>query len=197
MEKFRSLVRAMAHPTRCRILTVLCESVDGASVRQLAEQVGEPRRKVRYHLDLLIEQGLVTLAAERKRRGVLEHYYRSEQLPMIPTAYHWLIGRESSEQIAKQVLWHVLADARAAVAAGLFGSGPLGHVEARLTGDVDPQGWEELTAVHDKALDEMQSVLAESRIRLLDADRQPMPFVSAQFLFQKALPRPGERGSSA
>jgi DNA-binding transcriptional ArsR family regulator len=68
-------VRALAHPTRPRILR---ELADGGTMspKQLAEQLDEPLGNVSYHVRTLKAAGLLTLDRKVPRRGAVEHYYR-------------------------------------------------------------------------------------------------------------------------
>ena len=69
------LVKALAHPLRVQILTVLEERV--ASPSDLAEELEAPLGNVSYHVRTLSELGLLKLVRRRTRRGAVEHYYRA------------------------------------------------------------------------------------------------------------------------
>src|SRR5919199_6439256 len=69
------LVKALAHPLRVQILTVLEERV--ASPSDLAEELGAPLGNVSYHVRTLADLGLLKLVRRRTRRGAVEHYYRA------------------------------------------------------------------------------------------------------------------------
>ena len=69
------LVKALAHPLRVQILSVLEERV--ASPSDLAEELDAPLGNVSYHVRTLAELGLLKLVRRRTRRGAVEHYYRA------------------------------------------------------------------------------------------------------------------------
>src|SRR5829696_3645375 len=69
------LVKALAHPLRVQILSVLEERV--ASPSDLAEELGAPLGNVSYHVRTLSDLGLLKLVRRRTRRGAVEHYYRA------------------------------------------------------------------------------------------------------------------------
>src|SRR3954466_6238093 len=69
------LVKALAHPLRVQILSVLEERV--ASPSDLAEELGAPLGNVSYHVRTLTELGLLKLVKRRTRRGAVEHYYKT------------------------------------------------------------------------------------------------------------------------
>src|SRR3954466_13898107 len=71
------LVKALAHPLRVQILTVLEERV--ASPSDLAEELGAPLGNVSYHVRTLSDLGLLKLVRRRTRRGAVEHYYRARE----------------------------------------------------------------------------------------------------------------------
>jgi DNA-binding transcriptional ArsR family regulator len=61
-------------PVRARLLT---ELVEPASAGALAHRVGIARQKVNYHLRALETHGLVELAEERRRGGIVERLMRA------------------------------------------------------------------------------------------------------------------------
>lgn len=69
------LVKALAHPLRVQILSVLEERV--ASPSSLAEELGAPLGNVSYHVRTLADLGLLKLVRRRTRRGAVEHYYQA------------------------------------------------------------------------------------------------------------------------
>lgn len=60
-------------PLRSKLLGLLTE--EPASAAQLADKVGLPRQKVRYHLKTLDEHGLVTQVESRRHGGITERFY--------------------------------------------------------------------------------------------------------------------------
>src|SRR3954467_6503169 len=69
------LVKALAHPLRVQILSVLEERT--ASPSDLAEELGAPLGNVSYHVRTLTDLGLLKLVRRRTRRGAVEHYYKA------------------------------------------------------------------------------------------------------------------------
>ena len=69
------LVKALAHPLRVQILSVLEQRV--ASPSDLAEELGAPLGNVSYHVRTLADLGLLKLVRRRTRRGAVEHYYQA------------------------------------------------------------------------------------------------------------------------
>jgi DNA-binding transcriptional ArsR family regulator len=77
-------LRALADPVRLAILAALDMQVpDGElpvmSVKELAQQLGEPQTKLYRHVKQLQAAGLIEVAATRMVSGILEQRYRARQ----------------------------------------------------------------------------------------------------------------------
>lgn len=183
-EQFQALLEAMEDPFRSRLLYAIADyRREGVSVRQLAERLGESNRRVRYHVDSLAAYGLVAVAKEEPRRGVVERFYRTEREPTISKEEISLIEDDRIRKISMHIFKAILADASAAASAGMFGTRP-DEATIRIRGDVDSQGWEELHATHELALDRIRAILAKAEERLRESEERPIPAVSALLLFE-------------
>ncbi|HEX5592306.1 MAG TPA: helix-turn-helix domain-containing protein [Solirubrobacterales bacterium] len=180
-----TLVEAMTHRDRGRVLAVVAER-DQITVGEIAVRLGEPQRKVRYHLGKLIEAGLVRVAGERGRRGAIERWYRATRLPYIHTEQSRRLSPEQMRRIALEVLKLTLADAKAAMEAGGFGIG--GDSQARVSMEVDSQGLDELHEIYRRALAEVMEVRSASRERIIASQEEPKRMVAALFLFRQQWP---------
>jgi len=65
--------RALAHPLRHRLLNLLRQRP--ATLSQLASALGSTKGTVGYHVQLMVDAGLVRLAGTRRVRGGTERYY--------------------------------------------------------------------------------------------------------------------------
>ncbi len=77
-------LRALADPVRLAILSALDTQVPGGelpvrSVKELAQQLGEPQTKLYRHVKQLEAAGLIEVAATRMVSGILEQRYRARQ----------------------------------------------------------------------------------------------------------------------
>jgi DNA-binding transcriptional ArsR family regulator len=178
----RRLAEAMGHPVQSKILFVVADR-PGVTIRQIASRLEEPRRRVRHHLEALIEAGLVSVESEARTRNTMERRYAVELRPHIHTEDAELLSDISQRRISLEILKLILADARTAVANGTFGTHH-GHAEVRFWAEVDQEGWEQLAAIHLNALDEMRAALASCAERLADDDRTAFPVTSALLLFE-------------
>ncbi len=77
-------LRALADPVRLAILSALDTRTPGGelpvmSVKELAQQLGEPQTKLYRHVKQLEAAGLIEVAATRMVSGILEQRYRTRQ----------------------------------------------------------------------------------------------------------------------
>jgi len=180
----RALVAAMAHPVRAKLLSGVAEkSEKGVSVRQLSERTGEPRRRVRYHLDALLKAGLIGIESRRNRGGTVERFYQVEVMPWLTTEDLDELDEELARHMSAQILKAILSDASSAVAAKLFGLRS-GHIVIRMAAEVDEQGWGELGSLQERALRESQAVVARSRERLEETEGPAISALVALLLFE-------------
>ena len=69
------LLGALAHPIR---LAIMRAAVEEFSPKQMADAFGDVSLQlVSYHVRILRDAGLLTLAGTEPRRGALEHFYRA------------------------------------------------------------------------------------------------------------------------
>ncbi len=79
------VVKALAHPTRVRILGVLRER-ELISPVELSHELGVPLGTVGYHVRRLEQLGFLELATRTQRRGAVEHHYRARAALDLPAA---------------------------------------------------------------------------------------------------------------
>lgn len=66
-------LRALADPLRATVLELLLERA--ATVTELARAVHRPKSTVAYHVNLLVEAGLLRVVRTRRVRAIEERYY--------------------------------------------------------------------------------------------------------------------------
>jgi DNA-binding transcriptional ArsR family regulator len=176
-----TLAGAMAHPVRIKLLTAIAERGEaGASVGQLAERTGEPKRKVRYHLDAMVDSGLVGIASEQTRAGVVERYFRATQLPNLDDAAFEELEKSVRRQISVELLKVIFDDVSAAVRAKTL---ERTGVVARLAIEVDEQGWQELSVIHRDTREKLEELRSEIAARLGASTEPPLVAMNALLLF--------------
>jgi DNA-binding transcriptional ArsR family regulator len=66
-------LRALADPLRRTLLELLLERA--ATVTEMAQAVGRPKSTVAYHVNLLLDTGLLRVVRTRRVRAIQERYY--------------------------------------------------------------------------------------------------------------------------
>ena len=70
-------LKALAAPSRLRILYALMPTGRVMSVKELAEELGEPQTRLYRHVKVLESAGLIEVAATRIVSGIVEQRYRA------------------------------------------------------------------------------------------------------------------------
>src|SRR3954454_16508277 len=157
-----ALLRAISHPLRHRLLTML----DGrtASPNQLARELDLPLGRVSYHIRLLADLGAIELVSTEPRRGALEHFYRAVTTVWFSEADWQKLPRSARRGILGQNLQHIFSSVTSAADGGGFENPASVVLRAPL--ELDEQGMTELSAVLREAFDrarEINSRAAERR----------------------------------
>ena len=81
-------LKALSDATRLAILRVLMAGTHAElkvmSVKEIAEEVGQPQTNLYRHIKQLEAQELIVIAGTRLVSGIIEHRYRANQL-----SFHW------------------------------------------------------------------------------------------------------------
>ncbi len=181
----QNIAEAMADPFRIRLLTAVAER-RGITIRQIAARLAETDRKVRYHVEALVEDGLIEVHDEVRRRGTMERHYRVATPIIIRDTDEQWVSEANRRRISLEVLKIVMADATSSVSSGRFGTRD-GHCEVRLRGEVDAQGWDELATVFQNAMDDSQEVIRRSTERREQTGEPGVEVTAALFLFEALL----------
>lgn len=76
-------LKALGDPLRSHICDIVLERA--MSVTELAERVGRPRGSVAYHVDVLVEAGLLQVTHTRQVRAIEERFYgRAARTYLLP-----------------------------------------------------------------------------------------------------------------
>jgi DNA-binding transcriptional ArsR family regulator len=159
-----SLIKALGHPLRWRILEVMIDRSEASPV-ELARLLDQPLATVSHHVRVLRDAGCVELTRTEPRRGAVEHFYRAlapafvdEDWPELP-----LILRRT---VAGQILGRIVEEAVAAGTAGAFDAATA-HVD-RIVVELDERAREELSALLTDVLRRAQAIQARSDERRAD-----------------------------
>ena len=175
------LAKALSHPMRARILTILNERV--ASPNEISEMIDERLPNVSYHVRALLDLGCIELVSTAQRRGAIEHYYRAVVRPFFSDR-DWKklprSGRQAISDVGLQMIWEDVSDA---IKQGTFETRSDRHL-SRSPLQLDETGWEELSQLLAGVLDEAESIEARSAERIKqarDEDGVPTRLVIMQF----------------
>jgi len=163
------LIKALAHPLRVRILSIL-ETRDIASPNEMADELGVSLGVMSYHVRRLHALGFLELVKRTPRRGAIEHHYRAKARPHV-TDEGWaetpsIVKRAMVGASLQQITGYITA---AAVQGG-FDRGDA-HL-SRTVVALDEQGWRELAAEMARLMERVDELQEESleRVKSSGAD---------------------------
>jgi hypothetical protein len=167
----KTVVTGMHNELRAQILILLNERV--ASRPEICKELGATFDAVRYEMEVLkkTKPPLIELVHEKPVRGTVEKFYRAttkayldpSEWPGVPDAVK--AGMRGS------LLGILVDDAVAAVKDGTFDSLEDAHMSWTPM-ILDEQGWEEITAILFRAMQEVIKVKEDSGERLIGEDAE-------------------------
>ena len=176
------LVKALAHPLRLRILSVLEQRE--ASPSELAEELDAPLGNVAYHVRTLADLGLAKLVRRRARRGAVEHYYRVQGSPQVSDRAWAQVPETVKRAIVGTALEQAAGAAFAAAAEGGF-DGDHSRL-ARRSLALDRDGFAALARALERFEREVEEIEAASAKRLQQDDGGPLTAGVVAMLFEGA-----------
>ena len=165
-EAQQRLLKAVSHPLRHRVLTVIDEAGE-ASPKEVAQKLGEPLGRVGHHVRLLARLGAIELTRTEPRRGATEHFYRSILRRYFDDEAAARLPPETRRALVGQYLQRLLGDAAAAAAGTGFD-----HSNAHLSYvllDLDEQGMHAVATLLGETLERVQEIKEASSRRLAGA----------------------------
>jgi DNA-binding transcriptional ArsR family regulator len=158
----RRLAKALSHPLRAHVLTILNEKV--ASPNQIAGELKEPLGNVSYHVKTLAELGCVELVRTEPRRGAIEHFYRAVVRPFFSDRDWKRLPASARQGISDTTLQLIWEDTSEALDAGTFDRRTDRHLSrSRLV--LDEQGWSEVNELLLDTMNRVVEIEAESAKR--------------------------------
>jgi DNA-binding transcriptional ArsR family regulator len=184
-----SLIKALAHPLRWRLLELLTERGESSPV-ELGRLLDQPLATVSHHMRVLRDLGCIELSRTEQRRGALEHYYQ----PLMPAFFdddQWAqVPAALRRGIAGQVFRRIFEEAAAAGGNGAFDA-PTAHLD-RMFVELDDAGRHELSALLTEVLERAQAIQQRSDARRAGDDVRLSEVALLHFEF--ASPRRGAEG---
>jgi DNA-binding transcriptional ArsR family regulator len=157
-----SLLKALGHPLRLRLLEAISERGEASPVA-LAREFNQPLATVSHHVRLLRHLGYVELVRTVPRRGAVEHFYRAVTLPFIDDAEWERLPLAMRRGLATQTLRSIFAEASLAGGAGGFDD-PGAHLD-RLAMELDDLGRRELSAALTGLLRQADDIQRRADVR--------------------------------
>jgi DNA-binding transcriptional ArsR family regulator len=161
------IVKALAHPLRVRILTVLNDRV--ASPNELRKQLEEGLSQVSYHIKVLRDFEMIEQVKTEPRRGAVEHFYRATSKVFIPSwvAKSW--PKSARGSVASTILEEIEMDLAESIGTGLFNDRP-DHVVTRDPRTLDGKGREEAEVAAAEFFERYEEIGGESDKRLRNGE---------------------------
>lgn len=175
------IAKALAHPLRMRLLTLLEESV--ASPTELANVTGASLPRVSYHVRRLAAAGLIELVRTKQRRGAVEHYYQAVT-PATITEEAWApLPKVVKSAVATATLDHIREEINAAIAHSGFERDEV-HL-SRQSVTLDDTGFKELAQRLQTFIEDVRELSVESGERLKRDGGEPIDAMSIMMLFER------------
>jgi DNA-binding transcriptional ArsR family regulator len=179
------LVKALAHPLRVEILTILNERM--ASPNELSKELEEGLSQVSYHVKVLKDFECIEMVKTEPRRGAVEHYYRATSRAFL-TDQDWQSLPDSVKPgVSASSIQMILEDVFGAMAGGTFDSRDDRHL-SWTPGVVDVQGWEESVDLVAETLDRVIKIHAGSAKRLAKSGEEGIPATAVLMNFEGLSP---------
>lgn len=159
----QNIVKALAHPLRVRILTVLNDRV--ASPNELRKLLEEGLSQVSYHVKVLKDFEMIEMVKAEPRRGAVEHFYRATNKVFVPSwvAKSW--PKSARDGVAGTILEQIEVDLVESINAGRFNDRP-DHVVARDPRTLDGKGREDAEMLAAEFFERYEKIGSEADKRL-------------------------------
>lgn len=176
-------MKALAHPLRLRILSILAERV--ASPKEMSLELDEEVGDVSYHVKVLRDCGLVVGDHEAPRRGALAHFYRAAAPTLIPPHTWDNLPPILRKGVSLSILQHFFEDASASMKAGVFDKAPGELSWTPLV--LDSVGIEEFGRLVRDFLESIMELQISSSKRLSNGDGKATDAISATIFLASFL----------
>ena len=175
------LVKALAHPLRVEILTILNERM--ASPNELSKELEEGLSQVSYHVKVLRDFECIEMVKTEPRRGAVEHYYRATERAFL-TDRDWQSLPDSVKPGVSASAVEMIVD----VVVGALEGGSFDAREDRhiswTPGVVDEQGWQETVDLVADTLEKVIKIHAGSVKRLAKSGEEGIPATTVLMNFE-------------
>jgi DNA-binding transcriptional ArsR family regulator len=179
------LVKALAHPLRVQILTILNERM--ASPNELSKELDEGLSQVSYHVKVLKDFECIEMVKTEPRRGAVEHYYRATARAFLTDSDWQTLPDSVKPGVSGSVIKMIVEDVVGALDGGTFDARDDRHL-SWTPGVVDEQGWSESTELVAETLNRMIKIQADSAKRLAKSKEDGIPATAVFMNFEGLAP---------
>jgi DNA-binding transcriptional ArsR family regulator len=172
-----TLLKALGHPLRLRILEAINDRGEASPVR-LAREFKQPLATVSHHARVLRDLGWLELARTEPRRGAVEHFYRAVKRPFIDDEEWEQLPLSMRRGLARQTFRRIFSEAAQAGADGGFDCAGAHITRSPL--ELDSCGRRELSALVLATLEEAEEIERRSQLRGASADGHDGPVTPSE-----------------
>jgi DNA-binding transcriptional ArsR family regulator len=188
----QSLVKALAHPLRVRILDLLNERE--ASPKGISDELDAPLSNVSYHTSVLVDCACVEPTRTEQRRGAVEHFFRAVPRSQIGHQDWRKVPRSVRSPVTASTLQSFMDKAVAALKAGTIDDSEDTTLNWMAL-SVDKAGRAEAAAILAEAQTRLQEAHDRSRERVAASGEKPTPLIVALAAFEAAPTRRDDEGN--
>jgi hypothetical protein len=147
-----------------------------ASPSELAREFGEETKHVAYHVKILLRLGCIELVSIERAAGdrTVKHYYRAIVRPYFNASDWAALGGGEKQGFLSTLMSLVSEDVADAMKTGTFYDPDDNHL-SRTPLVVDQEGWQEVIAVLDQAIDELFAIQGRVAERSQGVEVETMP----------------------
>jgi DNA-binding transcriptional ArsR family regulator len=187
------IMKALSHPLRVRMLTLLNQKVSSPS--ELAEELDEPLGNVSYHMRFLADLNMVKLVRTEPRRGAVEHYYEALEPPLISDDDWAQLPAALRRSLSDSTLSDIARDLKGAAKAGGFDRQNIHVSRTALT--LDEQAWDELSEMLSDVMDRARRLQEQSNKRMKRSEGTTIPTALVLMQFEGGGTSAGKRSRRA
>lgn len=190
----QNLMKALGHPLRIGILTVLNDRI--ASPNELSKELDEGLSQVSYHVKVLKDYEMIEMVKTEPRRGAVEHFYKAVSEVFLPSWQLRLMPKSAQRSTFGGVLIELEQDVGVSLETGTFDRRP-DWVVARDPRVMDDQGRTEAEEAAAEFLKKYKGIGVEAAKRIAKGESKPVPTTAAVLIFGSAMskaPKPKKKG---
>jgi DNA-binding transcriptional ArsR family regulator len=179
----QNLAKAIAHPLRSEILTILGRRK--ASPSELQEELpGAKLEDISYHTRRLVDLEVVEVVEETRVRGWNKTVYRATVRNFVTEEDAQAVHPAMADHYASQVWQEVTSAMKRAAEGGSLKTQENLHLTCDDTLVFDQQAWDEASELHDELEVALVELAADSAKRQNDSGEEGMRVASVQLLFK-------------